>query len=81
MTDTGPAVRSAAASVCARARQAALGPQPLIRATIAAASPRDSAWSTDVIADCSAPETLNARASNALTTRNTTTPAAIRINR
>ncbi len=61
MTDPGCAAsrrRSPRAPGTRRSR-----PQPVIRATIAAASPRASAWSSEVIADCSAPSMLNARAS------------------
>jgi hypothetical protein len=79
--ETAPERLSSAASCATRARQDALRGQPSMRASISAALPAASALTRLVIAVCSAPLALNARASSALMMRNTSTPRATRESR
>ena len=77
MIDTVPGCLSAAAFSLARSRHAAVVRQDTMSATIELLSPRASALTKAVIADCSAAFALSTLASRALITRNTMAAVAI----
>ena len=77
MIETAPGCRSAVATSAARSWQAGELRQPVTSPTIERTSPRASALTSPVIADCSAEFALKTLASSPLMARKTRTATAI----